>query len=93
MPYLGAGPVWRYQTNPVFTVGADAGLYIRRYVDNMSDIYFDLKYIMVPPRLAGGPGPSGSIFGVGFPIVTFGYVYNFDHSTSRYRMPVNSTIN
>ena len=93
MPYLGAGPVWRYQTDPVFTVGADAGLYIRRYVDNMSDIYFDLKYIMVPPRLAGGPGPSGSIFGVGFPIVTFGYVYNFDHSTSRYRMPVNSTIN
>ena len=93
LPYMGAGPVWRYQDHPVFTVAADAGLFIRRYVDNMSDIYFDLKYIMVPPRVAGETGPSGSIFGVGYPMITFGYIYNFDHSTARYRMPVNSDIN
>lgn len=93
LPYLGAGPVWRYQDYTAFTVGADAGLFIRRFVDNMSDIYFDLKYLMVPPRLARNYGPSGSIFGVGYPIFTFGYIYNFGHSTSRYRMPVNSDIN
>ncbi len=93
LPYLGAGPVWRYQAKPVFTVGADVGFMARRYIDNMGDFYIDLKYIIVPPRVAGETGPSGSIFGVGYPMLTFGYIHNFGHSTTRYRMPVNSTIN
>ena len=93
LPYLGAGPVWRYQTHPRFDVAADAGFMARRYIDNMGDFYIDLKYIMVPPRIAGETGPSGSIFGVGYPTLTFGYIHNFGHSTTRYRMPVNSTIN
>lgn len=93
LPYLGAGPVWRYQAKPVFTVGADAGFMARRYIDNMGDFYIDLKYIIVPPRIGGETGPSGSIFGVGYPMLTFGYIHNFGHSTTRYRMPVNSTIN
>lgn len=93
LPYLGAGPVWRYEAKPIFTVGADAGIMARRYIDNMGDFYIDLKYIMVPPRVAGEAGPSGSIFGVGYPMLTFGYIHNFGHSTTRYRMPVNSTIN
>jgi hypothetical protein len=59
----------------------------------MGDFYIDLKYIMVPPRVAGEAGPSGSIFGVGYPMLTFGYIHNFGHSTTRYRMPLNSTIN
>ena len=122
LPYLGAGPVWRYQDHPRFDVAADAGFMARRYINNMGDLYIDLKYIMVPPRVAGeaGPsgsifgvgypmidlkyimvpprvageaGPSGSIFGVGYPMLTFGYIHNFGHSTTRYRMPVNSSIN
>ena len=93
LPYMGAGPVWRYQAKPVFTIGADAGFMARRYLDNLGDFYIDLKYIIVPPRVAGGTGPSGSIFGVGYPMLTVGYLHNFGHSTTRYRMPVNSTIN
>jgi hypothetical protein len=93
LPYLGAGPVWRYQDHPRFDVAADAGFMARRYINNMGDFYIDLKYIMVPPRVAGEAGPSGSIFGVGYPMLTFGYIHNFGHSTTRYRMPVNSSIN
>lgn len=92
LPYLGAGPVWRY-VDPVFTLGADAGIMARRYIDNMGDFFVDLKYIMVPPRLAGGVGPSGSPFGVGYPMLTFGYICNFGHSTTRYRIPVGSDVN
>ncbi len=90
LPYLGAGPVWRYLSHPTFNVAADGGLFIRRFVDNMSDFYIDLKYIMVPPRIAGGMAPGGSIIGVGYPIATIGYIYNFGRSTTRYRMPVNN---
>ena len=93
LPYLGAGPVWRYQAHPRFDVAADAGFMARRFINNMGDFYIDLKYIMVPPRVAGETGPTGSIFGVGYPMLTFGYIHNFGHSTTRYRMPVNSTIN
>ena len=93
LPYLGAGPVWRYRSQPVFDLGADFGIMARRFMDNMGDFYIDLKYLMVPPRIAGGSGPTGSYLGVGFPMLTVGYIFNFEHSTTRYRMPVNSTIN
>ena len=88
LPYLGAGPVWTYK-KPVFTVGADAGVMFRYYIDNAGDLFFDAKYMMVPPRVAGGYGPSGSILGVGYMTLTVGYIHNFGHSTVRYRMPVN----
>lgn len=90
MPYMGAGPVWRYRT-PQFTVAADAGLLTRYYIDPVGDLYIDLKYTMVPPRVAGGAGPSGSIFGVGYPSLTLGYIYNFNRSSTRYRMPLQSS--
>lgn len=88
LPYLGAGPVWTYR-KPVFSVGADFGAMLRYYVDNMGDVFFDAKYMMVPPRVAGGTGPHGSIFGTGYLTFTVGYICNFGHSTVRYRMPVN----
>ena len=94
LPYLGAGPVWTYR-KPVFTVGADAGVMLRYYIDNMGDVFFDAKYMMVPPRVTSGygygngSGPSGSILGTGFMTFTVGYICNFGHSTVRYRMPVN----
>lgn len=88
LPYLGAGPVWTYK-KPTFTVGADAGLMFRYYIDNAGDVFFDAKYMMVPPRVAGGAGPSGNILGVGYMTLTVGYIHNFGHSTVRYRMPVN----
>lgn len=91
LPYLGAGPVWRYK-HPVFSLGADGGLMVRRYVDNMGDFFVDFKYIMVTPYFAGGTGPSGSYLGVGYPMVTVGYICNWGHSTTRYRMPVNSCV-
>lgn len=92
MPYLGAGPIWRYDSYPVFNVAGDAGLFFRRYVGMRGDLYLDLKYIMVTPRLGGGYGPSGSIFGVGFPTFTIGYIHNFNHSTTNYRLPSNHSI-
>ena len=91
LPYLGAGPVWRYK-DPSFGLGADAGIMFRRYIDNMGDFFFDAKYIMVPPRIAGDTGPSGSILGVGYMMFTIGYISNWGHSTTRYRMPVNSCV-
>lgn len=91
LPYMGAGPVWRYK-DPKFGIGADVGLMCRRYIDNMGDFFFDAKYIMVPPRVAGGTGPSGSILGVGYLMFTVGYISNWGHSTTRYRMPVNSCV-
>lgn len=88
MPYLGAGPVWRYD-EPKFDMAADWGLFVRRYVSHHGDVFIDLKYIMVPPRIGGGTGPSGSIYSVGIPSITFGYIHNFGHSSTRYRMPYN----
>lgn len=85
LPYLGAGPAWRYQTRPRFDLAADAGIMARRFIDNQGDFYVDLKYIIVSPRLPGEAGPSGSVFGVGYPMLTFGYIHNFGHSTTRYR--------
>lgn len=90
--YMGAGPVWRYRSKTQLNVGADFGIMARRFMDNMGDFYIDLKYLMVPPRIAGNTGDI-SILGVGYPTLTFGYIFNFEHSTTRYRMPVNSTIN
>lgn len=89
MPYLGAGPIWRYDSYPVFNVAGNAGLFFRRYVGQQGDFYADLKYIMVTPRVGGGPGPSGSIFGVGFPMLTIGYIHNFNHASNNYRLPSN----
>ncbi len=91
LPYLGAGPVWRYK-DPEFGLGADAGIMFRRYIDNMGDFFFDAKYIMVPPRIAGGTGPNGSMLGTGYLMFTVGYISNWGHSTTRYRMPVNSCV-
>jgi hypothetical protein len=91
LPYLCAGPVWRYK-DPEFGLGADAGIMFRRYIDNMGDFFFDAKYIMVPPRIAGGTGPNGSMLGTGYLMFTIGYISNWGHSTTRYRMPVNSCV-
>lgn len=89
MPYLGAGPVWRYD-NLTFDVAADAGLFFRYYLSTKSDIYLDARYMVVAPTIGGGRGPSGNFYGVGLPSVTVGYIYNFGHHTTRYRMPLNS---
>lgn len=96
LPYLGAGLIWRYD-NIMFDMAADAGLMFRYYVGYHSDLYIDLKYQMIPPRIGGGmatEGPFGvsmesSIFWVGIPSLTVGYIYNFGHSTTRYRLPAN----
>lgn len=93
LPYLGAGPIVRYSSRPMFTVAADAGVMARRYIDQMGDFYIDLKYVIAPPRFAGNNAGGGGIFSVGYPMITMGYIYNFGHSTTRYRMPVNSNIN
>ena len=87
MPYFGVGPVWRYDKS-MFTMGADAGLFLRQYISRKSDLYLDMRYLMVPPRIGGSTGPSGKFYGVGFPSVTVGYVYNFGHNTPRYRIPL-----
>ena len=88
MPYLGAGPIWRYD-EPKFDLAADWGLFIRRYVSQKGDFFIDIKYIMMPPRIGGSTGPNGGIYSVGIPSVTFGYIHNFGRSTTRYRIPYN----
>lgn len=94
LPYLGAGMVWRFD-NPKFDLGADFGVMLRYYVGRHSDLYLDMKYLMVPPRIGGGMGPEGPLPGifsyqvvwVGLPSITLGYVYNFGTNTTRYRLP------
>ena len=88
MPYLGAGAIWRYD-NVRFDMAADFGLFLRRYISREGDLFVDLKYIMMAPRIGGSAGPSGSIYGVGLPTVTVGYIHNFGQSSTRYRQPYN----
>lgn len=92
MPYLGAGPVWRYD-DVKFDYAADMGIFLRYYLDRKSDLYLDMKYVMVTPSLGGGTGPSGAFYGVGLPSVTVGYIYNFGQNSTRYRMPLNKCPN
>lgn len=87
MPYVGTGPVWRFD-DVSFTMGADAGIFLRQYISRKSDIYLDARYVMVPPRIGGSRGPSGKFYGVGLPSITLGYVYNFGYNTTRYRIPL-----
>ena len=88
MPYIGAGMVWRFD-NIEFDMAADFGLFFRYYVNRRSDLYADLKYLMVPTPIGGGPGPSGKFYSVGLPSFTVGYIYNVGTSTTRYRQPLN----
>lgn len=96
LPYLGAGLVWRYD-DVRFDMAADFGVMLRYYVGRRSDLYADFKYTMVPPRIAGGPGEPGPLPGilsydilwVGLPSITIGYIYNFGHNTTRYRLPAH----
>lgn len=92
MPYLGAGPVWRYD-NVYFDYAADLGLFLRYYLNRKSDLYLDMKYVVVRPSFAGGTGPSGAFYGVGLPSLTVGYIYNFGQHSTRYRMPLNKCPN
>ena len=87
MPYFGAGPVWRYDKLS-FSTAADAGLFLRQYITRRSDLYVDMRYLMIPPYIGGSRGPSNKFYGVGLPSVTVGYVYNFGHNTTRYRIPL-----
>ena len=86
MPYLGAGPVWRYD-NPMFTMSADGGLFLRYYLTPQSDIFADLKYTLLPRYIAQSASET-SRYGCGMASLTFGYIYNFGTSSTRYRMPV-----
>lgn len=91
LPYLGAGAIWRYD-NPMFDMAADFGIMARRYINAKGDFFIDLKYLLVAPRIGGGTGPSGSLYGVGIPSLTFGYIYNFGSSSTRYRIPAHAII-
>lgn len=52
LPYLGAGLIWRYD-DLTFNMTADIGLMLRYYLNHQSDLYLDIKYMMVPPSIAG----------------------------------------
>ena len=91
LPYLGAGAIWRYD-NPMFDMAADFGIMARRYINAKGDFFIDLKYLLVAPRIGGGTGPSGDLYGVGIPSLTFGYIYNFGSSSTRYRIPAHAII-
>ena len=92
LPYLGAGAIWRYG-DIRYRMSGDAGVMVRRYIDQTGDFFIDLKYMLVHPSISGGVGPSGVYYGVGMPSLTFGYIHNFGTSSTRYRMPVGSTGN
>lgn len=86
--YLGSGLVWRLD-DPIFDLAAHGGVMFRYYLGRHSDLYADLRYMMVHPRVGGSTGPSGSSYGVGIPSVTLGYIYNFGNNTTRYRLPAS----
>ena len=86
LPYLGSGLVWRFD-DPLFDLGLHGGLMFRYYIGYHSDLYADLRYTMVHPRVGGSTGPSGSSYGVGIPSITIGYIYNFGNNSNRYRLP------
>ncbi len=88
LPYVGVGPVWRYDDKKMNMAG-NAGIMFRRYINEAGDFFVDAKYVMVPPSVGGGRGPSGSIYGVGIPSITAGYIYNFGVTSTRYRLPAS----
>ena len=85
MPYLGAGPIWRYDKF-YLDYAADFGLFFRYYVNHVSDVYLDMRYVLVKPAFGGGAGPSGHFYGVGLPSITVGYIYFFERNP-RYFKP------
>lgn len=91
LPYIGVGPVWRYD-DMVMNMAGNLGIMFRRYLNEAGDFYIDAKYVMVPPAIGGGRGPSGSIYGVGLPSITAGYIYNFGVTSARYRQPASHTL-
>lgn len=91
LPYIGIGPVWRYD-DMVMNMAGNLGIMFRRYLNEAGDFYIDAKYVMVPPAIGGGRGPSGSIYGVGLPSITAGYIYNFGVTSARYRQPASHTL-
>lgn len=88
LAYLGSGPIWRYD-KPQFHLAADFGVMMRYYLDRHSDLYLDCRYVVIPPSIGGGHGPSGDYYGVSLPSITLGYIYNFGHNSTRYRMPLD----
>lgn len=88
LPYLGVGPVWRYDVMKLNMAG-NFGVMARRYLNEAGDFFIDAKYVMVPPSIGGGRGPSGNIYRVGIPSITAGYIYNFGVTSSRYRQPAS----
>ena len=88
LPYLGAGPIWRYD-DITLNFAANAGLFTRYYLNNIGDLFVDLRYTMVGAQMTGSPSPSDNMFGLGYLSLTFGYIHNFGHSNTRYRMPIN----
>ncbi len=98
IPYGGAGLIWRYD-DVMFDMQADAGVLFRYYLSTHSDLYADIKYMLVHPRIGGGIKESDNgnrllmNLSVGIPSITFGYIYNFGRSTTRYRMPVGWSAN
>ena len=88
LPYIGAGPAWRYDILELNMAG-NIGLMARRYINEAGDFFIDAKYVMIPPRIGGGKGPSGDIYGDGLPSITVGYIYNFGVTSTRYRLPAS----
>ncbi len=91
LPYLGVGPIWRYD-NLDFNIAGNLGLMVRRYINEAGDFFVDAKYIMIPPSIGGGKGPSGNIYGDGLPTITVGYIYNFGVTSTRYRLPASHSM-
>lgn len=88
LPYVGVGPIWRYDKMNLNMAGT-LGLMMRRYLNESGDFFIDAKYVMVPPSIGGGRGPSKSIYRVGIPSITVGYLHNFGITSTRYRLPAS----
>ena len=79
LPYAGAGVIERFD-DKLFVMGADAGLVARMYITSSFDVYADVRYVMVPPRFNWGHDMMSN----GYPLLNFGFIYNFEPSTCRY---------
>lgn len=75
-PYAGAGIIDNFADDSHFMFAVEGGLYLRRWLSRRSDLYLDLRGLLVPPRFSSTGSPLLFTAGVG-------YVYNLGRNTCR----------
>jgi hypothetical protein len=75
-PYVGTGIIDNISDAEKFMFCVNGGLYIRHWLTTKSDIYMDMRALVVPPRLTPASSPIKATIGLG-------YIYNIGRNTCR----------